>query len=1184
MEFMSRTPGRREVRLFVSSTFQDLASERQALSIDAFPRLRQECATREVAFTEIDLRWGISDDEARAFNVLKICLDEIEQCAQFPPFFVAILGGRYGWVPTDDDWGPVRRASERLAEFSQRHQGESITALEIQFAALDRRGALADAFFYFMAVHGEQDPRQLVLKEKIRSAGAMVRDAIDEPKALSDQIFSDLLASIERRFPLETKPSAIEEMMAAQARYSAELAEAYIDTPQGIGIRCKNIKTSGRYCVFGASGTGKSAWLAHCAQEMRIHHPGRHVFMHHVGIGESLGRHDWIGALFNWGRVSGLTEMDIPEDQAQLQASLPVLLEAFSARGDIWIITDAVDQFEDALALEEWFPLGSKEHITWIVSTANEEQAAVFTKNGWQSFTIRPLGRIQARGLIESGLSRYRKRLPLPLLEQCIAHPMAVNPLFLKVLYEELRTHDKHETLSARLSTLLASETLASLFEQMLQRLAAHVGPHAARVLACVCQARHGASEPELRAALTLRTWDVHQVILIAQPYLISYQGRLKPFHTSLSVALESLPETAIVRTIWRHFWAESRDVPRRFEEYPWVLEALGELSALRAWIYNPGTLAFAEKNGCMEALARWYTSTKVADGHLALRPEHLVDWSLLSLRGLREFAYQIGDRTLEEISLGAQHGKDGLCRSTWLIEKSRLHNRRGDQKTAVLLARKAAKCASSGPERLEAEMNLVQMWAFGDAPDKALNLTLRITQKTRAALADDLKMQAYLCQYTSFACHFLDLNRQSHASSLRAVELYGALGRRYDQGISWVNAGDGAWGAADWAEAERCFERALSMAAKYALPQVEDIAQICLGNLRLSQGKIDEACALYKNGIALAERIGQDWDMLYGRVYAALASGLLGLMPRAFPELIRMAEDYGYHYLADLARAYAVVLGVADPSVVTSLKASPFPGPRAYALASLAASNPAALRSLRTIIKKTEGIKGPSEYIWNATASRRMKKSMKNNAPKVTKKAAIKLTRCDIATCEAMCCHDGVYLMAGEEEFLKELVARVPDLRAAIPQNFIEDGFWNGTFYGRKTVTRPYEYQSSQFPAHFPRTRCVFGDADGLCELEKFARRRGNHPWSFKPAACWLFPLSAENGSPVPPPMDPTLDPYYQPGYPGYVSAVPCGRHDPMGQPWWETLRMEVEYLDAAKGLPVLGSLGHMLKDLLND
>ena len=229
-----------------------------------------------------------------------------------------------------------------------------------------------------------------------------------------------------------------------------------------------------------------------------------------------------------------------------------------------------------------------------------------------------------------------------------------------------------------------------------------------------------------------------------------------------------------------------------------------------------------------------------------------------------------------------------------------------------------------------------------------------------------------------------------------------------------------------------------------------------------------------------------------------------------------------------------------------------------------------------------TRGLHLSLGIYWDATATQHRKNGVKNNAPAITHEAAIKLARCNITICEAMCCYDGVYLRAGEEEFLKELVARVQDLRAALPENFIEDGFWNGAFYGRKTATRPHEYHSAQFPAHFSKTRCVFGDDAGLCELEKFARGRGNHPWSCKPTACWMFPLSAQNGSPVPPPIDPALDPYYQPGYPGYVSAVPCGRNDPKGQPWWETLRLEVEYLDATKGLPVLGSPGHTLEDLL--
>ena len=101
---------------------------------------------------------------------------------------------------------------------------------------------------------------------------------------------------------------------------------------------------------------------------------------------------------------------------------------------------------------------------------------------------------------------------------------------------------------------------------------------------------------------------------------------------------------------------------------------------------------------------------------------------------------------------------------------------------------------------------------------------------------------------------------------------------------------------------------------------------------------------------------------------------------------------------------------------------------------------------------------------------------------------APLKLSVCDIRQCEGRCCYDGVYLLPGEESFLRELVARVPALAAQLPREFIVDGIWNGQSLGRKTATRPVNYQATDFPPHFTRTRCVFSDAVGLCELEKLA------------------------------------------------------------------------------------------------
>jgi hypothetical protein len=193
-----------------------------------------------------------------------------------------------------------------------------------------------------------------------------------------------------------------------------------------------------------------------------------------------------------------------------------------------------------------------------------------------------------------------------------------------------------------------------------------------------------------------------------------------------------------------------------------------------------------------------------------------------------------------------------------------------------------------------------------------------------------------------------------------------------------------------------------------------------------------------------------------------------------------------------------------------------------------------------------------------------------------------LRLSACDVHQCEGRCCYDGVYLQATEEKFLNELVAQLPQLRAELPDEFIVDGYWSGELMGRKTATRPQEYRSPDFPAHFTRTRCVFSDEVGFCKLEKFARANGQHPWTYKPTTCWMFPLQDDDGVPAAPVRGKADDPYCTPEYPGYASCIPCGRHDPQGKPWREALHKEIEYLEQAQQLPVLGSPGNSVTELL--
>src|SRR5208337_4743897 len=91
----------RMFRVFVSSTFEDLKEERDALQRDSFPKLRKLCEMHGARFQAIDLRWGVRDEATLDQKTLEICLREIERCQRtgMKPNFIVLLGQRYGWRP-----------------------------------------------------------------------------------------------------------------------------------------------------------------------------------------------------------------------------------------------------------------------------------------------------------------------------------------------------------------------------------------------------------------------------------------------------------------------------------------------------------------------------------------------------------------------------------------------------------------------------------------------------------------------------------------------------------------------------------------------------------------------------------------------------------------------------------------------------------------------------------------------------------------------------------------------------------------------------------------------------------------------------------------------------------------------------------------------------------------------------
>ena len=207
----------RTVRVFISSTFRDMHAEREELVKRIFPQLRKLCEDRGVTFAEVDLRWGITEEQAAEGKVLPICLAEIDRCR---PYFISILGEHYGWVPEHIDDELVDQ-QPWLAE----HRERSVTELAILHGALNNPETANRAYFYFRdpafidslppeqqedftAESAEAAEKLERLKQRIRESGLAVRENYGDPQTLGQWVLEDLTTAINQEFPIGTEPPA----------------------------------------------------------------------------------------------------------------------------------------------------------------------------------------------------------------------------------------------------------------------------------------------------------------------------------------------------------------------------------------------------------------------------------------------------------------------------------------------------------------------------------------------------------------------------------------------------------------------------------------------------------------------------------------------------------------------------------------------------------------------------------------------------------------------------------------------------------------------------------------------------------------------------------------------------------------------------------------------------------------
>ncbi|HYG57977.1 MAG TPA: DUF4062 domain-containing protein [Symbiobacteriaceae bacterium] len=418
----------RVIRLFISSTFRDMIQERDLLAKRVHPQLRKFCADRGVHFIDVDLRWGITEEESKEGNAVRLCLAEIERCR---PYFIGLLGERYGWVPQQTS--PREREAFGVVGG---YPGASVTAMEIIHGVLEQEGMQGLAHFYLRdeayieklpegerAEYRSKDPthaqRLRELKERILASGHVTR-TYPNPEALVDLVLQDLEALIEKQFPLAERPSALEQERLDHEAVAARLQQAYAPRPAPAKALTAAVEAGTPLVVVtGEPGHGKSALLANWTATYRGAHPETFVLLHFAGT--TTGSATWQGICR---RVMGeLSEhfdlnLSIPDDPGELRVAFANSLHIAATQARILLVLDGLNQLAADARELYWMPPSLPEGVQLVTSSIGGPVLEALQARQASLVTVGGVTQAERRDLIERHLKPYGRRLEPALVEE----------------------------------------------------------------------------------------------------------------------------------------------------------------------------------------------------------------------------------------------------------------------------------------------------------------------------------------------------------------------------------------------------------------------------------------------------------------------------------------------------------------------------------------------------------------------------------------------------------------------------------------------------------------------------------------------------------------------------------------------------------------------------------------------
>ncbi len=693
----------RAIRVFVSSTFRDMQAEREELVKRVFPQVRRLCEERGVGWSEVDLRWGVTDEQKAEGAVLPICLAEIDRSR---PFFLGLLGQRYGWVPEELPENLVEQLPW-LSELS----GTSVTEMEVLHGVLNDPDAAGHTFFHlrdpsWMAsrppdeqeVLGEADPGNIPkleqLKDRVRASGHPCHD-YRSPEDLGRQVLAELTAMIDQLFPADDIPDPVEREDAAHRAFGAARRAGHIERPQVVAALDHHVEgTAPPLVLHGEPGSDLTPLIARWTEDRRNAHPDETVLVHHVGASSDAS--DWrnLAARLIAALDPSIDTALLPDDAPGRRGVLFSALDRAATDGERTVlVVDGAELLLDVDGAPDltWLPPEVPPPVRIVVTTSDQRTVDEAARRRWPVGQTPPLDDSERRTFIATFLGRWSKGLDPVHVDRLAGASQTGNPLFLRTVLDELRQWGDHFTLGEVIDRNLAAATVDDLLEQVLARYEQDFERDRPGLVGDAMRAlwasRRGLSEPELLDLLGGPSGDPvpHAVwsplVLAAEDGLVTRSGILEfatPLHRK-AVEDRYLPTDADRRqaaaTVAAYFATQPLG-PRVVEELPWAQLAAGDVDGLVRTISDLTYLDVAYPIAHADLRRQWARAAEaghsVVDGY---RPV------LTDPASHAEEAWAVA-----RLVTDAGHPADALALNRFLVEHYRAGGSPGEEKAPARL------------------------------------------------------------------------------------------------------------------------------------------------------------------------------------------------------------------------------------------------------------------------------------------------------------------------------------------------------------------------------------------------------------------------------------------------------------------------------------------------------------------